>query len=229
MLAAVVYEGGDFFPHGRFVVPLLPLLYLGGLAGFATLLKRLAVEPAAAALITAAALTLGGLSLYPQAHDVLAGPETIETRRILGTWLRQSTPPDYTIAYFFVGAFAYYSDRDALDLLGLNDVVIAHTGIPGLGTGILGHEKHNVDYVLDEVRPELIVPIGSEPQPRTREELQHEFNELHSKDFRKVLLTDARLWERYTARSVKIEGRWFNFLQRRDTVAELQGPGLLPP
>ncbi|MBI4570619.1 MAG: hypothetical protein HY723_01615, partial [Chloroflexi bacterium] len=46
MLIGVVIEGGDAFGHGRFVVPLLPLLYLGGLAGYATVLERLALPSA---------------------------------------------------------------------------------------------------------------------------------------------------------------------------------------
>ena len=34
------------------------------------------------------------------------------------------------------------------------------------------------------------------------------------------------LWERYQVRALYLDGRWFHFLQRNDTVAELKAPGL---
>jgi len=38
--------------------------------------------------------------------------------------------------------------------------------------------------------------------------------------------SDPRLWERYEVRAANLDGRWFHFLQRKDTVAELQVRGL---
>jgi hypothetical protein len=231
MLAGIVLEGGDDFAHARFIVPLLPLLYLAGLAGFATLLKRLALDPTRTALVAAAALSLGGLSLLPASHDDFVALERtlIEQRRTLGAWLSENTPPDYTIAANAVGAIAYYTDRDIVDLFGINDVVIAHTDVPDFGQGIAGHERYNADYVLGEVRPEIIVIGDAEPAPLTTEELRGRTTAPSSFRATAALSQDPRLWEQYQVRSLNIEGLWFNFLQRRDTIVELQGPGLLPP
>ena len=160
----------------------------------------------------------------------LAGePEILQERRLLGTWLSDNTPSDYTVAGCAVGALGYYTDRDILDMLGINDVAIAHTDVPDFGRGLAGHEKYNVDYVLFEVRPEIIITSDAAGQPFTEELLRRKFAEGTPVRARDELLTDPRLWVRYQVRSVNIDGRWFNFLQRRDTVAELQGPGLLPP
>ena len=228
MLFGVVVEGGESFGHGRLIVPLLPLLYLSGLAGFATLPKRLALDPTRTALVAAVVLSLAGLSLLPSSYDryLPRDRESHQERRLLGTWLSQYTPPDYTIAAFAVGTIAYYSDRNMLDLLGINDVEIAHTEVPNFGKGIAGHERYNIDYTLDEVRPEIIVVADAEPAPITTEELRRFTAGPGGLEATRALFHDPRLWQRYQVRSLNIEGRWFNFLQRKDTVAELQKPGL---
>ncbi|MCH8010093.1 MAG: hypothetical protein IIC91_14660, partial [Chloroflexi bacterium] len=227
MLAGVVVEGGD--THARFITPLLPLLYLGGLAGFATLLRRAALPRAQTLAIAGLALALGGLALLPASQDALLpfGRRSIEERRQLGEWLNENTPPDYVIADFAIGATAYYAiDRDFLDMFGLNDVVIAHTEIPGMGSGITGHEKYNADYVYDEVRPEIIVVAQVRAEPLTADELLQSIRETSLLPASYFLLTDARLWRDYEVRALDLGGRWMHLLQRRDTVPDLQSPRL---
>ena len=222
MLAGVAIEGGDDFPHGRMIVPLTPLLYIGGLAGLAALLSHLSLESAQRTALVAITLSLASLSLMrgsvhlsgPLAHERVQ----LNEREQFGVWLRENTPPDYTIAAFAVGAIGYYSERDILDMLGINDVVIAHTDVPRFGLGIAGHEKFNIDYVLDEVRPEIIIPNDAEPGPISEEEQRQRFARPSSVRARDALLTDPRLWDLYTARSLNLSGSWFNFLQRTDTI-----------
>jgi hypothetical protein len=229
MMLGIVFEGGEDFPNGRFMAPLLPLLYLGGLAGFAVALRGLALDPARSAPVVAVALTLGGLSLLPGSFNpgLARERDAHDERRLIGAWLNEHTPPDYTIAAYAVGAIGYYADdRAMLDMLGLNDEVIAHTDVPGLGKGIAGHEKYNVDYVLDEVRPEIIVLDDAEPGPLTTEEVRVRFSRPGPVRARDALLTDPRLWERYEARSLLLEGRWFNILVRTDALGELQASEL---
>jgi hypothetical protein len=227
LLAAIAIEGGDAFPHGRFVVPLLPLLYLAGVAGYAHMLKRLSLGKMQAAAVAGVALVLAGLALTASSQDTSIPAEraNMEERQLLGRWLSEYVPEDYTIAAYAVGALGYHAEQDVLDLLGVNDVTIAHTGVPDLGKGIAGHEKYNTDYVFDEAQPELIVPADAHVGPMSDAELRDLFSGT-SLVARDIYLHDPRLWERYAVRSVEIEGRWFNFLQRRDTVADLQAPGL---
>ncbi len=174
------------------------------------------------AAMAAAVLTLGAMSLFRGSLD-LAGPimqerRALQEREVLATWLSENTPPDYTIAAFAVGAIGYYSDRDVLDLLGLNDVVIAHSDVPRFGTGIAGHEKYNIDYVLDEVRPEIIVTNDAQPGPLTTEEFRSLAFVPSPVEARNALLTDPRFWAQYEVRSIEVDGLWFNLLQRKDTL-----------
>jgi hypothetical protein len=228
MLAGLVVEGGGDV-HGRFIVPVLPLLFLGGLAGYARLLDRGALHSRRVTAIAAIALALAGLSLLPTSRDALlaAGRGAVEDRGRLGAWFNEHTPERYTIADFQVGAIAYYgSDRAFLDLFGLNDVVIAHSDVPGLGRGVVGHEKYNVDYTLDVVRPEILVLGQVHPRPMTAEELRPLIEASQLTRGSAALLTDPRLWQRYTVRAVLLDGRWFHFLQRNDILDDLSGPGL---
>jgi hypothetical protein len=230
LMLGIVFEGGDDFPNGRFMAPMLPLLYLGGLAGFAVVLRSLTLERLQRALVVVTVFTLGALALLPgsitpgldrerQAHD---------DRRILGEWLNERTPDDYTIAAFAVGAIGYYADdRNILDLLGLNDETIAHTHVPHLGRGIAGHEKYNVDYVFDIVKPQIIIPSDAEAGPVTTEELKKAAQNRSPVPGRDLTLTDSRLWANYEVRSLSLEGRWFNILVRTDVIDQLQLPA--PP
>ncbi len=228
MLGAVAVEGGDAFGHGRFIVPLLPLLYLGGLAGFATLLRRAPFDAPQVALAGAGILAIAALVLLRGSNNpyVPADRANHTERRLLGLWLSEHTPPDYTIAAFAIGTISYYSERDMLDPLGLNDVRIAHSDVPSFGSGIGGHEKYNVDYVLGEARPEIIITGDAEPTPLTAEQFRAQFAGPGGLPAKDAYFADPRIWQEYQVRSVNIEGLWFNFLQRKDTVAELNAPGL---
>ncbi|MHA1570022.1 MAG: hypothetical protein ACTSXZ_11175, partial [Alphaproteobacteria bacterium] len=74
--------------------------------------------------------------------------------RQVGAELRRSTPDGAKVATIAIGALSYFSHRYVLDMLGLTDVHIAHTDVP-TGEAITGHEKYDLDYVLERA-PELI-------------------------------------------------------------------------
>ena len=228
LLLTIVFEGGEAFTHNRFILPLLPILYLTGLAGFAMLLKRLALPSKQGALLAAAVLSLGGLSLLPLTQDnsLDLNRTSSDAHRVLGTWLNEYTPEGTKIAAFAVGAVSYYAhEREFVDLFGLNDVTIAHTDIDDFGQGLAGHEKYNYDYVFGEVRPEIIVFSVADIVIRTLENVR--LTELGAKGLpaRVELVRDPRLYEDYEFRWLVRDGYWFNLLQRKDT--ELHGPGLL--
>lgn len=230
MLLAVIVEGGVFI-FGRSTVPLLPIIYLAGFAGFATVLKRMSLETAQNALIITLVLGSTGLLMLRASYNpyIESFRADNDERRAIGTWLNEYTPPDYTIAAFAAGAVGYYAhDRAILDLLGLNDETIAHTDVPNFGTGLAGHEKYNMDYVFDEVRPEIIVLDQPAEGPLTTEEFRArggtQFSLIQAEN---IFFNDPRLWERYEVASLRVDELWFTFLQRKDTIGELRGPGLV--
>jgi len=71
-----------------------------------------------------------------------------------------------TIAVNSAGAIPYYFKNTAIDMLGLNDVHIAHTKstVEIKETKATGHERHDGRYVLSK-RPDYIV-FGSASNPR---------------------------------------------------------------
>ena len=75
-----------------------------------------------------------------------------------GLWLRDNTPPQTLVAAQGAGAIAYYSQRPVIDLLGLNDVHIAHVDVPDMGEGKAGHEKRDPAYVLSR-NPDYILVV----------------------------------------------------------------------
>jgi hypothetical protein len=219
------------FIFGRSTVPVLPIIYLAGFAGFATMLKRMSFARVQNALIITLVLGSASLLILRASYNpfVEGFREDNDERRAIGTWLNEYTPPDYTIAAFAAGAVGYYAhDRTMLDLLGLNDETIAHTDVPNFGSGLAGHERYNMDYVFDEVQPEIIVLDQPGTGPLTTSEFRDRGGRLFSViRAENIFFNDPRLWERYEMASLRIEERWFNFLQRKDTIGELRGPGLV--
>ena len=74
---------------------------------------------------------------------------------VTGRWLREHASPDARIASLMVGAIPYFSDLYTIDLLGLTDATIAHSGrvYPEAAPG---HQRYFSEYVLSK-RPDLIV------------------------------------------------------------------------
>jgi hypothetical protein len=79
-----------------------------------------------------------------------------DIRRVkLGLHIANNTTPEAVIAVHAAGQIPYFSERTTIDLLGLNDPVVAK----GLGHGEFypGHNKWDYDYSIGELQPDLIV------------------------------------------------------------------------
>jgi hypothetical protein len=78
-----------------------------------------------------------------------------DMRRVkVGLAIADYTSPQATIAVHAAGQIPYYSDRRTIDLLGLNDPVIAKG--PVTGPFYPGHDKWNYDYSIMQLKPDLI-------------------------------------------------------------------------
>jgi len=78
-----------------------------------------------------------------------------DIRRVkLGLHIAENTAPEAVIAVHAAGQIPYYSERPTIDLLGLNDPIVAK----GLGHGEFypGHNKWDYDYSIGELQPDLI-------------------------------------------------------------------------
>ncbi len=221
-LTMVVVEGGDVFAHGRFIAPIVPLLSLAGVAGGARLLSHSIAAPRQFAGVALAAAALLALMLAQSSADpAREGARDSDRRsRDAGMLLRDRVPPAYTIGVIAAGAIPYHARLPALDMLGLNDEAIAHTEVENFGRGLAGHEKYNLDYVLDERRPEIILTSLFTPVPESRADVEARAAAPGRIEAFDGLVEDPRTWERYQMSALNGGGRWFSFLQRKDTLAD---------
>ncbi len=78
-----------------------------------------------------------------------------DIRRVkLGLHIAQNTSPEAVIAVHAAGQIPYYSERRTIDLLGLNEPVIAMGDAHG--EFYPGHNKWDYDYSIGELQPDLI-------------------------------------------------------------------------
>ena len=78
-----------------------------------------------------------------------------DIRRVkLGLLIAENTTPDAVIAVHAAGQIPYFSQRTTIDLLGLNDPIVAKG--PGHGEFYPGHNKWNYEYSITQLQPDLI-------------------------------------------------------------------------
>jgi len=78
-----------------------------------------------------------------------------DIRRVkLALHIAENTSPEAVIAVHAAGQIPYYSERATIDLLGLNDPIVAK----GMGHGEFypGHNKWDYDYSIEQLQPDLI-------------------------------------------------------------------------
>jgi arabinofuranosyltransferase len=183
LLIPVVWSGGDWMWHGRFLCPSLPVLLAAVAASCALALERSAdgrrdrTSVVTGLLIAGAGLyAVGSLGLVTPRHMAMAARGSrlpveeiqegtmTEASRELGLYLKNASGGRALIAVNHAGAVPFYSELATIDMTGLNDHHIAHRV-----EGVL-HEKFDPDYVLAR-RPDYIV-LNSRLAPNSRS-LQH--------------------------------------------------------
>ncbi|MEZ4265902.1 MAG: hypothetical protein R3F39_05950 [Myxococcota bacterium] len=196
-LALIVWEGGDYFPGQRFLLPLFPL----AAAWLGTALERLlrARRPA----LVAAALAASAVPLaigWPAIHaEVRVHSDLVEIWRLIGQGLHKHLPPERSIALSAVGVIPYESGLPTLDLLGLTNAHIARRP-PDTAIPIPAHRKHDDAYALQSA-PDYFVPsnglLAREPwtaRPPNRE-LPYETG----------IYADPAFDSRYTLRNIPMD------------------------
>jgi arabinofuranosyltransferase len=222
-LAAVVFEGGDVFFEGRFIAPVIAPMYLALAAAVARFSIRLPGQLRLKELGFALAVAGGAVFFLTTSRssqsELAMFRGSLAEWKVEGRWIRQNVPPDYVTAVSAAGAAPYFSQRPSLDMLGLTDETIAHTDVPHFPQSFLGHEKYNLDYVLDARRPEIILLGGTAPQPIEGDRIRA-LSRLGPQPGivpgLTKLLQDERTWERYEMGAFFFRGLWYHFLVRKD-------------
>lgn len=154
--AAVIYMGGDFYSFNRFLLPsyipsVLSLWFMFQSKAKSNLPKQKHFVAATFLLIALNLWSFGFMFYGPLFKFVVTNTTTWQA---LGEKLRANVPKGSKLATLPIGALGYFSDLTIIDLVGLVDTHIAHRKVP-TGRRLVGHEKHDSDYVLDR-KPEMI-------------------------------------------------------------------------
>ncbi len=181
-LAYVLAVGGDVFWGWRFLAVVMPAMAL--LAGMALLDGLDGDRRPKAVALAVVALTLFQLGYTATSTRLNHRGWIARTGVQAGYWFKEHAPADAVLALNIAGSIPLYSGLHSIDMLGLNDVHIAHRDVPGMGTFRAGHEKGDGDYVL-ALRPDYILlssALGSRhPRFRGDKELfaREEFHQMY--------------------------------------------------
>ena len=215
LVGYTVFVGGDALPMFRFIAPLLPTFFLLLAMGAAGILERFGAwryaRPSLVALLLVFAVCAARVGFTGAPYeDVRRDIQEVSAWREVGAWFRAHASPDATIAVIPAGAIPYLSKLRAIDMLGLNDVTIAHRDMPALGSGPPGHEKFDVDYVLSR-RPDIILlgvyRLDARPLP-PQDLIQYSYEA----EWR--MLDSPRFLVEYGLRSARAPGGYFPYFVR---------------
>ncbi len=164
-LAYVRQVGGDYMAMFRFMVPILPFVYLLIVPPLANLEEASLRSPyLGAATLLAVTLGLCGTVIHstplekhffqvpPQQHGMYRGVQKerwhVSRLTVIGKFFdHYQRAPGESLATRAIGATGYYAANLAIhDLHGLTDRHIARVATAGLGSGWAGHEKSDLDY-----------------------------------------------------------------------------------
>jgi hypothetical protein len=178
------------FQEGRYGIHLLPLAAAVAMAGLAAL-PGSRLRRAGTGLVLAAALAV----LWPAAGRYARAVENIESMQVrLGRWVERHTPREARLALNDVGAIAYLSRRQVVDLMGLVTPAILPARRDG-EAGLVGFlERACPDYLVVFPRwfPELVARTDLFT-PLERVRLAH--NTVAGADEMVVYLTAWNRWQ----------------------------------
>ncbi len=163
-----VWVGGDYAEPevnaaNRFITQGMPALIILVSLSLDRLLQdarlRLAGRPGlqaglAAVLSLVVLAVMSGRPWVAWLHDNAPLLDADQRRARLGLVIARNSSPQAVIAVHAAGQIPYYSDRTMVDLLGLNDPVVAKG--PVTGAFYPGHDKWNYGYSILQLRPDLV-------------------------------------------------------------------------
>lgn len=155
-LLYVLAVGGDVFWGWRFFAVLTPPLALLAVLGLQDGLAERVPQRSGWFGRIVAGMLLWQLVVFASSHKLNDRGFVSRVGREVGLFLRDHTPDDAVIAVNIAGSIPYFSERVSIDMLGLNDVHIAHVEVKNMGSGRAGHEKGDGGYVLRR-RPDVIL------------------------------------------------------------------------
>jgi len=146
----VLFLGGDWMPHYRFLLPMLPFIMLIASSGAMAAAARNNRAPLFALILACLTAAPGAVNYELFTTERL----TVRSFALLGERLRNMLPAETIIGCGSTGALGYYTGMTVIDILGLTEPTIARRGLV-VGTQP-GHLKTDGAYVLAR-RPDLLL------------------------------------------------------------------------
>ncbi len=149
------------YQHGRYMMPLIPVIMVYGVGGTWRLVERLPARAVRRAWALSFALLLvifWGRGAWAYAEDTaIITCEAVETAR----WLARNTPPDAVVAAHDIGAIGYFAPRPLVDMAGLvSPEVISFIRDEAVLATYLAARGANYLVVAPDWYPELVRQPG---------------------------------------------------------------------
>lgn len=162
-LSYILLVGGDWMPFYRFIMPVLPLLFLLMQNGLWQLYELARPEKWGHRLAGAAVMMLlfawNFLPLYENKRFLTDGVSGYlfhpKEARGIGAYLNDVLPGDYLVANEWAGIIPYYMQQPVLDIFGLTDSEITEMDFPRTTNG----RFITADYLLER-DPEVIILLA---------------------------------------------------------------------
>jgi arabinofuranosyltransferase len=138
---------------------------------------------------------------------------------VAAQWLQEHAPADAVVASTPAGSIGYYMNLRVIDMLGLNDVQIAHSRSDKMGRGRAGHEKGDGAYVLSR-SPDYILlgNVAVLPRPLDDAEMAKKLVQRSERE----IWADPRFHRDYERVAVELRPdgvlRYFTFYKKKAAV-----------
>ena len=174
-LLYVIYSGGDWMPGYRFIMPVIPMVYLLSSNAIVNLWQL--IQPKLTQLTTLSqgilasilfiAFISPSLSLFQSIQTTVNSRSTgyQEAHLYIAEWLRDNSPPGSSVALMDIGLIGLVSDRYVIDITGLVNNDIAN--LMHQDQGMISSSKPTADKIASLVlskQPDFIVLAHNTPQ-----------------------------------------------------------------
>jgi hypothetical protein len=229
-LISTILLGGDHFYPGRFIIPVLPFLLIFLPQALHNFLNLNQMKKASSNLILSAMflIMLSILSNKLPYRQAIKGIENFINNRsdtvvnyyppangyvpewqhgwiLMGRTMNKIAEPNEQIAAIPIGALAYYSKINVIDMVGIVDPAISHSELSEkIDEWIPGHNKGSGKYILSK-QPEYIQLVDYlTKKPQANPDLKS----LRFKS-RKEIWESLEFHTNYEFFPVKVEGGWY--------------------
>ena len=153
----VLHVGGDNFALFRFLLPVVPALFLLLGWNWSSICSGLTPRVRTACLCgLALALGVSNVVTYANESESYYGDVRLaRSWKKVGRWLDRTTPSDTVIAAVTPGALGYFGRRSTVDMLGLTDRTVSLEGRV-YAKAAHGHARYHTDYIFQR-DPDIIL------------------------------------------------------------------------